>query len=241
MYWYNINTVFTEAATLSPTNRKSSIVIITLTFCRLESSNLVIETYLTTQSAVYNIEEDRYIPGHIIFADQHALKTSDGLSSHLIAGSVYQSGYVEGVGEVARFYDIHFFLQISPNQVLIADVNNHCLRILDRLTNKTETFSGNCTESGNVDGVSSLFRYPRTVIIDAKNPDYAFISEYFGYLKKISLLSRNVSTLWSGPKQCNSMVQEQTTGNIFLTFPGYIGLLTLPNTLNIVAGSPILY
>ena len=187
---------------------------------------------------MYHIEEDRYIPGHIIFADQHALKTTDGLSIHLITGSVYQSGYVEGVGEVARFYDIYSFLQISPNQVLIADVNNHCLRILDRLTNKTETISGNCTESGNFDGISALFRYPRTVIIDAKNPDYVFISEYFGYLKKISLLSRNVSTLWYGPKQCNSMVQKQATGNIFLTFPGYIGLLTLPNTLNMVAGSP---
>ena len=68
------------------------------------------ETYLTTQSAVYHIEEDRYIPGYIIFADQHALKTTDGISSHLIAGSVHHSGYVEGVGEVASFYDIHSFL-----------------------------------------------------------------------------------------------------------------------------------
>ena len=65
-----------------------------------------------------------------------------------------------------------------------------------------------------------------------------FISEYFGFLKKIRLLSRNVFTLWYGPQQCKSKVQEQTTGNIFLTFPGYIGLLTLPNTLNMVAGSP---
>ena len=70
-------------------------------------------TFLQTEHQVYHLERDLYIPGNILFIDGYAMKTTDGSSTSLIAGSVTQRGYVEGVGSQARFYFILSFLQIS--------------------------------------------------------------------------------------------------------------------------------
>ena len=78
------------------------------------------------------MELDRYRPGFIVYTDKHALMTSDGTTTHLIAGNSTQEGYREGVGAEARFYYIRGFAQISEKIVVVADRYNHCLRRLDR-------------------------------------------------------------------------------------------------------------
>ena len=117
-------------------------------------------TFLHTESFVYHLERDLYIPGNILFSDRYAMKTTDGSSTSLIAGSATQAGYVEGAGSHARFNNISSFLQLSPNQVLIADIRNHCLRSLNRRTNRTNRHAGNCTHQGKQNGVNALLSHP---------------------------------------------------------------------------------
>ena len=70
-------------------------------------------TFLQTESYVYHLQKDLYIPGNILFSDRYAMKTTDGSSTSLIAGSATQNGYVQGVGSHARFSFIPSFLQLS--------------------------------------------------------------------------------------------------------------------------------
>ena len=94
-------------------------------------------TFVTTESDVFHLERDDFVLENIIFSDSHALKTTDGDDTYNIAGIATRSGYIEGVGTVARFLYIASFLQLSTNRVLITDWGNHCLRSLDRITNET--------------------------------------------------------------------------------------------------------
>ena len=55
---------------------------------------------------MYHIAEDEFVPGNLLFADWNALKTTDGTTTSLIAGSVTSFGYIEGVGANARFRKI---------------------------------------------------------------------------------------------------------------------------------------
>ena len=70
------------------------------------NSESELTTFLHTENNVYDLERDLYMPGNILFSDGSAMKTTDGSSTSLIAGSAYQLGYVEGVGSQARFYYI---------------------------------------------------------------------------------------------------------------------------------------
>ena len=45
-------------------------------------------TLLLSESVVFHLEADLYTPGNILFSDGHAMKTTDGSSTFLIAGSV---------------------------------------------------------------------------------------------------------------------------------------------------------
>ena len=62
---------------------------------------------------MYHIEEDEFVPGNLLFADLNALKTTDGTTTSLIAGSATTRGYLEDVGSNAKFNRIFSFLQLS--------------------------------------------------------------------------------------------------------------------------------
>mgnify|MGYP001803580349 CR=1 FL=1 len=109
-------------------------------YCRIVKSSLT--DFISTLRYVYHMEFDRYRPGYLVYTDKHALMTSDGTTTHPIAGSPTQEGYREGVGAEARFNYISGFTQISEKHVVVADYNNHCLRLIDRTTHNTSVFSG---------------------------------------------------------------------------------------------------
>ena len=69
---------------------------------------------------------DQYRPGYILYTDNSSLMTSDGKTTHLIAGTRGQ--YREGVGAEARFFSISGFTQLSGKRDIVADHDNHCLR-----------------------------------------------------------------------------------------------------------------
>ena len=50
---------------------------------------------------MYHIAEDEFVPGSLLFADGHALKTFDGTTTSIIAGSAISGGYLEDVGSKA--------------------------------------------------------------------------------------------------------------------------------------------
>ena len=93
---------------------------------------------------MYHIELDRYRPGYLVYTDKHALMTSDGTTTHLIAGNSNQPGYREGVGAEARLNYITGSTQISEKLFVIDYLQNHCMRLIDRCTNNTSVFIGQC-------------------------------------------------------------------------------------------------
>ena len=115
------------------------------------------------------MEFDHYRQGFIVYTDAHALMTSDGTTTHLIAGSSTQWGYREGAGAEARFDRIHGFAQISEKLVVVADYYNHCMRLIERTTNTTSVLGGQCQSDGYEDGHPGQFDYPMSVVIDQRD------------------------------------------------------------------------
>ena len=178
------------------------------------------------------------VSGNILFSDQHAMKTTDGTSTSLIAGSTNQSGYVEGVGSQARFYRIISFLQLSINQVLIADRYNYCLRSLNRITNQTDQYAGSCTHEGNQDGVNALLGGPRNVIYDLKNPGHVLINEWGGIIKTMNTTNRNVSHFGTVGCFVSSTIQSLETGDLFMTVLHAVGIFSYQmKTFTLISGS----
>ena len=99
----------------------------TFDYFRIEKSTPT--DIISTSYYVYHMELDRYRPGFIIYTARHALMTSDGTKTHLIAGHSNQPGYKEGVGAEAWFNHITGFTQISEKLVVVADPWNDCLRL----------------------------------------------------------------------------------------------------------------
>ena len=186
-----------------------------------------------------HLERDKFVPGDIIFSDTNALKTTDGTDTHNIAGIATQSGYVEGVGTLARLYFITSFLQLSTDRVLITDWGNHCVRSLDRKTNETMAYVGNCTNSGNKYGTDALLTYPRKIIVDIKNPTCLLLAEYGGIIKSVKIANGNVSYFGSiVDYNLFNMIQEKDTGDLFVTFLHGVGLLDYQTReFSVIAGS----
>ena len=111
----------------------------TFDYFRIEKSSPT--DIISTSDYVYHMDLDRYRPGFILYTDKNALMTSDGTTTHLIAGNSTQYGYREGVGAEARFSYIKGLEQISEKLVVVADSANHCMRLIDRTSNTSSLFS----------------------------------------------------------------------------------------------------
>ena len=196
-------------------------------------------TFLHTEvNYVFHLERDLSIPGNILFSDGSAMKTTDFSSTSLIAGSATQYGYVEGVGSQARFNFILSFLQLSTNQALIADNRNHCLRSLNRATNQTGRYAGNCTHEGNQNGVNALLNEPMSLINDLKNPGHVLISEWGGIIKKMNTTNRNVSYFGTVGRMVYNIIQSLETGDFFVTVSHAVGIFSYQmKTFTVIFGS----
>ena len=104
--------------------------------------------------------------------------TTDGTTTHIIAGNYTQWGYREGVGADTRFYEIAGFTHISVKLVVVADFQNHCMRLIDRISHNTSVLSGQCESRGYEDGRPGRFRYPQSVVIDQKDINQLLITDY---------------------------------------------------------------
>ena len=85
------------------------------------------------------------------------------------------SRYAEGSGSAAKFNKIRSLAFLSPTKLIIADRNNHCLRLIDFATTR---FAGTCETSGLVQGqrlsVAQLM-VPSSIAISSNNSIVYFL------------------------------------------------------------------
>ena len=188
------------------------------------------------------MELDRYRPGYLLYTEETALMTSDGTTTHLIAGNSTKYGYREGVGDEARFTYIYGFAQISEKLVVVADSNNNCLRLIDRSTNKTSVFSGLCESRGYKDGSPGQFDYPFFVVIDKRDKNQLFITDYRNSaVRTVNANSRVVGTfVWSDSlKYIRGITQEEESGDLYVTALNALYRITYTQrTVTLISGSP---
>ena len=190
----------------------------TFNYFRIEKSTPT--DFISTSYVVQHMELDRFRPGFIVYTDKHALMTSDGTTTHLIAGNSTQYGYREGVGADARFYRITGFAQISEKLVVVADIYNHCMRLIDRTTNNASAFSGQCKSFGYKGGRPGQFFYPRSVVMDKRDKNQLLITDdRNAAVRTVDVMSQAAGTLVKSDSLQNIryIAQEQKSGDLYVT------------------------
>ena len=190
------------------------------------------------------MELDRYRPGYLLYTDLTTLMTIDGTTTHLIAGNSTQWGYREGVGAEARFNYIPGFAQISEKLVVVADSNNNCLRLINRSTNKTSEFSGQCQSEGYEGGRPGQFSYPHFVVIDKRDKNQLFITDFFNNaVRNVTVNSRVAGTFVQSDslKYITGITQEEESGDLYVTAYHAVYRITyIQRTVSLISrsGSP---
>lgn len=124
------------------------------------------------------MEPDKYVPGNILYAARHQLKTTDGKSTSLVIGKiVYGQYYKEGREEEAVFDVIAGFAQLNSSTVLVSDREHHCLRVVNRVTRDTKPYMGTCKTSGFRDGEQPLFSYPWGIVLDDRGSPKIYVAD----------------------------------------------------------------
>ena len=194
--------------------------------------NQTLTSCIQTESYVYHIESDKFQSGNLLFTDWSALKTTDGNSTTVIAGNASQPAYREGIGENARFTFIKSFVQTTDNETILSDTGIACLRHVDRISEEVSTYAGMC-DKPSPEQFSGLF----AIIIDQKDLNRILATDSVS-IKSVDTLTRNISTLYRGELRLRHMLQNTTSGDIYVTFDHGIALLNYTgNILMILAGS----
>ena len=189
------------------------------------------------------MEPDLYRSGYIIYTDEHSLKSTDGVTSELIAGNTTEQGYRKGKGRAARFRYFHGFKQISPKEVIAADNNNHCLRRIHRDTGLTTTFSGVCTSPGYQDGALAKFVFPIDIIRDNQNIKQLLVTDEFNNaIRTVAVSDGSVGTLRKSDSINSPLsLTQNTAGDIFVTTVYAVHRISYAKkTITLIAGSPFI-
>ena len=177
--------------------------------------------YVHTESYVYHIEPDLYIPGNILFSDGGSLKTTDGLLSSLIVGSAINAeyGYDEGPGKEIEFYSITGFIQQTESQVVVVDMMSPCLQRVDRKTKQISPLLGNCSSFGQAS--ESIFQWPFSLILNKISPDQIFVTDgETNSLWMVNLDKHTVSRLVNHyPETMFGVLQDwSSVDSLYITF-----------------------
>ena len=105
------------------------------------------------------------------------------------------SRYAEGSGSAAKFNKIRSLAFLSPTKLIIADRNNHCLRLIDFATTR---FAGTCETSGLVQGQrlsDAQLESPTSIAISSDNSILYFIDNNEKGFREINLESDEVKLI----------------------------------------------
>lgn len=74
---------------------------------------------------------------------------------------------------------VESFTQISSHQIVFVHRVQHCLKIFNRITNRTKPFAGTCGTKGNKDGRigEGLLNYPYGVAVNVGNQGFLLITD----------------------------------------------------------------
>ena len=188
------------------------------------------------------MEPDSYQPGNIIYTDPCSLKTTDGVTTAIIAGHPTTSGYKDADGENARFRYITGFVGVTANILIAVEYYNHCLRRVQRDTGRTTTFSGVCKSYGYQDGTPAKFKLPRNIIRDNQNRNKLLVTDAFNNaIRTVAVNDGSVGTFIKSNNIGNPQYLTQNTeGDIFVTiYNGAVYRISYTEkTITLIAGSP---
>ena len=185
---------------------------------------------------------DSYQPGNIIYTDRHSLKTTDGVTTAIIAGHPTQWGYKDADGKNSRFGLITGFIGITAKVLIAVDHWNHCLRRIHRDTGISTTFSGMCTSSGYQDGTQGKFHNPISIFRDNQNRNQLLVTdEYNKAIRTVSVSDGSVGTLMkSNIVKRTRYLTQNTAGDIFVTTPFSVYRISYTEkSITLIAGSNI--
>lgn len=196
------------------------------------------DTLINAESFVFHIESDLRT-GQLLFVDVNSLRITDGQSATNLVGLATEWGYKEDVGTEARFNVIRGFAQINETTVIISDTRNDCLRLVNRESLYTSTFTGTCTLDGNNDGVEALFHGPGSLLLDPSASGLIVTENGNNAVRYVNLMTREVSTLINkGLDYPAGIAYDKTRENLLITDNHSIlkyNLLT--NSLTLLSGS----
>lgn len=193
-------------------------------------------TALLSDSASSNyrhIESDLASPDHLLFIDNNSIKvvSPTTLVTHVIAGG-QDSGYRDGHVSQTKFNSPFSFYQPNSSAIIVADTGNFCLRIINRETNQTSTYAGNCTEPGFQSGSPSdarfgaildIVRLPRSVANKLVITDYRPNNR----LCTVDLQTRVVQTFAQLYVPPLALAWHPIDYSLFLSFEGGLGKYNL--------------
>ena len=146
------------------------------------------------------------------------------------------------MGAEARFSPITGFAQISEKLLVVADSFHHCMRLIDRATNKTSVFSGQCESRGYEDGSPGQFNSPWSVAMDQiRDKNQLLITDrYNKALRTVDVKSQAVSTFVQSDSldQLRSMTQEEKSGDLYVTaYHAVYRIMYIEKTVSLMSGS----
>ena len=150
--------------------------------------------------------------------------------------------YAEGAGTAALFTAIKDIDFLSSTELICADENNHCLRLVDLSLSppETSTFAGSCTMSGVADGhrVNSASLYSPMYTEVNNNNSFLFVLGLHGHLSRIDLTTDIVTALVTfAVRYCDMKILGDSL--LYVTQEHQITLLNIDTgEENVIAGAP---
>ena len=167
-----------------------------------------------------HIEDDKANPNGLLISSYSRVMTFDVTSSEIITifgGS--KDGHKEYPGNEAEFNDITGFRQIDNVTILAVDSRNHCIRLLDRVRNSTNSKLGTCTTANFTDGVGreAYFKTPYFIIDGQYKHEYFITDRDNNAIRTYDHSTGYVGTLIRNIVKPKEMVLNQSRTLLFVT------------------------
>ena len=194
--------------------------------------------------SIQAIQEDLKPGGESLVLGNHIIGSVVENSWNPLAGSATESGYTNGGANTTRFNSPKSFVQLDEAKIVIADRNNHCLRLLTRESEiMTTTFSGECGSSGLVNGDANVTRFvfPLYMAQDLKSPEFLIVLDLVIGLviRLVDISSGNTTTIRWYNAPYGYFIQDPLTFDLYVNNQYEVWRLVYDNVNQCVKCKPI--